>query len=182
MSSPTVKRINIFLSIDHHSMAEYFNMHDPAPLYKRQLSHLFEQYILNSINTAKRYTVFRYSINCRSAGDKQYIDPLIMSIRRHFAERLALKEAEFEKFKRRTYILLFASLTMVMACQGTIPMLIDPAAKVHSGLVNSLDVFSWVILWQPIDKLIFHWNPFLKEISTLKRLAKAEINIQDEMH
>jgi hypothetical protein len=31
-----------------------------------------------------------------------------------------------------------------------------------------------VILWQPIDKLIFQWNPYLKAISLMDRLAKAE--------
>ncbi len=37
-----------------------------------------------------------------------------------------------------------------------------------------LDVFSWVILWKPIDKLIFAWNPYLKEISIYHRLVIAE--------
>jgi hypothetical protein len=36
-------------------------------------------------------------------------------------------------------------------------------------------VFSWVILWRPIDKLIFHWNPYLKEISLLHKMANATV-------
>jgi len=34
-----------------------------------------------------------------------------------------------------------------------------------------------VMLWQPIDKLVFQWNPYLKEINTLNKLAKAEVII-----
>jgi hypothetical protein len=32
-------------------------------------------------------------------------------------------------------------------------------------------------LWRPIDKLIFHWNPFLKDMSIADRLQKAETTI-----
>ena len=44
----------------------------------------------------------------------------------------------------------------------------------HSALSNALDVFSWVILWKPIERLIFYWNPFLKEISLFDKMVNAE--------
>jgi len=47
--------------------------------------------------------------------------------------------------------------------------------SIHSGLSNSLDVLCWVILWHPIDQLIFCWNPYLKDISVVDRLANAEV-------
>ena len=182
MNKRLIKRISIFLTIDQHAISEYFNMHDPAPIYKRQLSHGFEEYIMRSITAAKRYSVFRYKINCRNTRDKQYAEPLILAVRRHFSDKKTQLEAEFEKFKRRTYVLLFISLAVVMICQGTIPLLLSTEHRIHSGLSNSLDVFSWVILWRPIDKLIFHWNPYLKEISVLQRLATAEVIMLDETY
>jgi hypothetical protein len=180
MSQPVVKRINIFLSADQHTITECFNMNDPAPIYKRQLSHAFEGYIMRSIAAAKRYSVFGYKINCRSSADKQYTQPLVLAIRRHFSEKKAVKEFEFEKFKRRTYTLLFISLAVVMVCQGTIPLFLHAELGLHSGLTNTVDVFSWVILWRPIDKLIFSWNPYLKEIAVLSKLATAEVILLDE--
>ena len=158
-------------------MQEYYNAHDPAPLYKRQLSHGFENYINNSILSIKRYSIVNFKICYQEEEDKKLIEPLVYSIRRHFQEKRALKEAEFEKFKRRSYLLLFISLAVVMACQGLVPLLLHADHRIHSGLSNSLDVFSWVILWRPIDKLIFSWNPYLKEISIFDRLAKADVTI-----
>ncbi|MEO5684694.1 MAG: hypothetical protein ABIQ88_18780 [Chitinophagaceae bacterium] len=180
MNNRLIKRISIFLTVDQQTINEYFNMHDPAPIYKRQLSHGFEEYIMTSIAAAKRYSVFRYKINCRNSRDKQFAEPLMLAVKRHFAEKKVMMEAEFEKFKRRTYILLFISLAVVMICQGTIPMVLSSEHRIHSGLSNSLDVFSWVILWRPIDKLIFHWNPYLKEIAVLQKLTDAEVIILDE--
>jgi hypothetical protein len=104
---------------------------------------------------------------------------MIYAIRRHFSEKKSLIEAEFEKFKRRSYFLLFFSLSVVMICQGLLPMILNDKFHINTGLTNSLDVFSWVILWRPIDKLIFSWNPYLKDISIMEKLVKAEVIIID---
>src|SRR5258705_8221921 len=149
------KKINIFLSLDQTLFKGYFNAQDPAPIYKRQLSHEFEQYIMNCIRTARRDTAFTFKISYKNDEDKQYTEPLVYTIRRHFAEKRAILNASFEKFKRRTYILLFISLAVVMTCQGLLPLILDSKYRIHSGVTNGLDVFSWVILWRPIDKLIF---------------------------
>lgn len=172
-------KISIFLSVDQKAIDEYFNAHDPAPIYKRQLSHAFEQYIMTSIMAIKRHTSLTYKICYRDDNDKEYIEPLLYAIRGHFSEKKLLKEAEFEKFKRRSYALLFVSLGIVMACQGLVPLLSTIEHRIPSGLSNSLDIFSWVILWRPIDDLLFSWNPYLKTISIMDRLVKAEVILID---
>lgn len=177
MSRTPSNKINIFLSADMQAVRGYFNQHDPAPIYKRQLSHEFEQYIMASILTAKRHSSFHYRICLKDENDRQYIDPLMYSIRGHFTEKKQLKLYAFEKFKRRTYILLFVSLAIVMVCHGIVPLILKGQNSINTGLANSMDIFSWVILWQPIDKLIFHWNPYLKDISIMDRLAKADITV-----
>jgi len=76
-------------------------------------------------------------------------------------------------------MLLFASLTVVMICHGFVPLILRDVEGFHSALCNGLDIFSWVILWQPIDKLVFHRNPHLKEISIMHRLANVEVIITE---
>jgi hypothetical protein len=179
MRKPSPKKIHIFLSLEQDIFKGYFNPQDPAPLYKRQLSHEFEEYIMTCIRSAKRNSEFNYKISYRNEPDKQYAEPLTYAIRRHFSETKAISSASFEKFKRRTYMLLFMSLTVVMATQGILPLLLNKESSMHSGLHNSLDVLCWVILWKPIERLIFYWNPFLKDISIMDRLEKAEVTITE---
>ncbi len=182
MSHLVLKKITIYLTIDEQTINTYFNTHDPAPLYKRQLSHRFEQYIQSCIVAIKRYSVVRYRLVCTKESDKEYIEPLMHAIRRHFSIQKAIKEEEFYKFKRRSFKSLFISLGIVMFCQGVLPMILNEAHRVHSALSNALDVFSWVILWQPIDKLVFAWNPHLKEISIFDRLMSAETVLMETEH
>jgi len=175
MSKSISSKITIFLSTDQKALEGYFNHHDPAPIYKRQLSHVFEQYIMASLLGIKRYSVINYKVCYKTDRDKEYIDPLMYAIRGHFTEQKLLRMAAFEKFKRRTYGLLIVSICIVMACQGLTSLLSGVLKELHTGLSNSLDVFSWVVLWRPIDLLLFSWNPHLKDISIMDRLANAEI-------
>jgi hypothetical protein len=178
MTESLPKSVDIFLTIDQQTIDGYFNAHDPAPIYKRQLSHAFDFYIATCVEPVKRYTVIFYKFKCSGELDKQYTEPLIYAIRRHFTNKLESRKKEFEKFKKRTWALLVCSLVAVMLCQGLVPLVLNEE-HMHSGLSNSLDVFSWVILWRPIDKLIFYWNPNLKDISLLKKLSTAEVIILD---
>src|SRR5439155_1392394 len=107
LNNSIVQRTNIFLSLDQQLYTGYFNPQDPAPIYKRQLSHEFEQYIMNCIRPVRRETTFLYKISYTCDVDKQYAEPLLFAIRRHFAEKKKVVYSSFEKFKRRTYLLLF---------------------------------------------------------------------------
>jgi hypothetical protein len=180
MSNALFKKINIFLKVNEQSIDGYFNSNDPAPIYKRQLSQEFEEYIRNYESSIKRYSSVTYKLYCVQESDKEFVDPLVHAIRRHFSLKKSIKEAEFKKFKRRNWILLIFSLAIVMFVQGVIPMIFQVEHRIHSAFSNAIDVFSWVILWKPIEKLIFYWNPFLKEISIFDKLTNAPIVIATE--
>ena len=174
------KKINIFLSLDRDNLRRYYNAQDPAPLYKRQLSHEFEEYIKTSARSVKLNSKVYFKVSYRNEADKQYAEPLMYAIRRHFSEAKEIMIADFENFKRRTYVLLFVSLSVVMISHIFLPLLYKgEESSLHTGLSNTLDVFSWVILWKPIDRLIFYWNPFLKDISVLEKLEKGEISMHE---
>lgn len=170
-------KIDIFLTVDRQTINNYFNSHDPAPIYKRQLSHQLEEYIRTSVVSAKRYSAVFYKFKCISEIDKQYAQPLMYAIRTHYQMKKEMREKEFRRFKNRSWILLGISLFMVLICQGFVPMFLDEHNRFHTAFGNSLDIFSWVLLWRPIDLLLFYWNPHLKDISILSKLATAELII-----
>jgi hypothetical protein len=172
-SSPD--RLNIYLTVNTQILNSYFNAHDPSPIYKRQLSHHLEDYITACVRSAKRYTVIFYKFKCTSELDKQYAQPLMYAIRRHYLLKKTNREKEFQRFKKRSWILLGVSVLAVIICQGFVPLLIPEGNRILTALVNSLDIFSWVLLWRPIDLLLFYWNPHLKEIGLLNKLATSEL-------
>jgi hypothetical protein len=171
-------KVSIFLTVDSESITKYFNSHDPAPLYSRQLSHEFQEYLTTSVAGNRRYSVIDYKVFCgESSSMKFLVEPLMQTIRRHFLIKKRLKETEFYKFKKRNYTLLFISILIVMFCQGVMPRLFNEDHRIHSMFSNAIDIFSWVILWKPIERLIFYWNGYLKDILLFDKMANATVNV-----
>jgi hypothetical protein len=159
------KGIFIFLTVDSQTIGDY----------KRHLSQKFEQYIMSTCIASKRYTVIKYKFIYKTALDEQYVEPLTMAIRKHFSEKIEIKEAEFEKFKKRGWFVLVLSMGIMMACKTIESVLRSKGVEIQNTVRNGMDIFNWVILWRPIDTLIFNWNPYLKEICLLNKLKNAEV-------
>ncbi len=177
MKNYTPKTINVYLTLDQLVIQGYFNPHDPAPIYKRQLSHHFERYIRDNVALFKRYDVIFYKFKYTNEIDKQYAEPMMYAIRRHFTELKEDKIKNFKKYKRRNITMLIASTLIVTLFHILVPMVLTSGKGISSAVSNSLDVFSWVILWHPIDELVFNWRPHLEEINLLNKLATAELII-----
>jgi len=167
-------RISIFLSVDAASVFKYYNSHDPAPLYNRQLSHELQEYLQNSIAQASHNSIIRYKLICKKESDQRFIKPILMSVRRHFEKKRTINEQEFRKFRKQNYVLLSASFLIVILLQWALPFIFGAGLPIHSVFGNAIDVFSWVILWKPIERLIFYWNPLKKDILLFKKLEMAE--------
>jgi hypothetical protein len=94
---------------------------------------------MNYAPSIKRYSAVTYKLNCVNESDREYIDPLVHAIRRHFSLKKSIKEAEFKKFKKRNWILLVFSLVVVMVFQGIMPMLFNVEHRIHSAFSNALE-------------------------------------------
>lgn len=178
MSRTQSKKIDVFLTVNRSTIDKYFNPHDPAPIYKRQLRQDVITYIADAVSTYSRYSIIRYKISCNKE-DKDLVEPFMHAINRHYLVKEELMKKEFEKFKKRSVKLLFLSLAIIMVCHGLLPFINVGERGIGSTITNSVDVFSWVILWKPIDRLIFGWNPYLKDISLLHKLATSEIIVME---
>ncbi|MGF2413959.1 hypothetical protein [Ferruginibacter sp.] len=174
------EKIDIFLVVNPGAIEEHFNKNDPSPFYKRQLSHEFEEYINRIKAPARRMTIIEYKVTCKTESDKQYTEPLIYAIKQHFAHVMLAKQGEFERFKRRNYIVLFIGLAIILLSHILIPMILKDEGGIESAILTGIDIFSWVMMWQPIDNLLFHWNSHLKDISNIKKLTEAPVIYTEE--
>lgn len=177
MKSYPPKTINVYVTLDQLVMPGYFNPHDPAPIYKRQLSHHFGLYIMENVALFKRYDVIFYKFKYTNELDKQYAEPVMYAIRRHFSELKEHKIKNFERYKRRNITMLIAGALIVALFHILLPLVLTSDQGVSSAVRNGLDIFSWVILWRPIDELVFNWNPHLADINLFNKLATAELII-----
>ncbi|HEV7783449.1 MAG TPA: hypothetical protein VGO58_19380, partial [Chitinophagaceae bacterium] len=137
-------------------------------------------YLDTTIQTAGRNTLISYKIFCGEGNGMRFlVDPLMRTIKRHYNTKQQLTEGKFQRFKKKNYMLLLINFVIVMVLQGLMPLIIGQEYRIHSTLSNALDIFSWVILWKPIERLIFYWNPFLKDMLLYKKMAIADVIMID---
>jgi hypothetical protein len=103
------------------------------------------------------------------------------AIKRHFANIMLTRQGEFERFKRRNYTVLFIGLTIILLSHILIPLVVKGESSIELAILAGIDIFSWVMMWQPIDNLLFRWNGHLKEISTIKKLTEAEVIYTEDL-
>lgn len=168
------KRISIFLSVDRKSINNYFNPHDNSPMYMRQLSYDFEQYLEELLVNYKRHTKICYKVTCKEE-DIDLVKPFMHAVRRHFYMLEKMKIARFKKFKKRTFRLLGLSFCVLFFYYAILPLIFFPGYSFQETVLSSIEVVSWVFMWKPIDRLVFSWNPYLKQISLMHKLAQADV-------
>jgi len=177
MSKPVSKKIDVFLSVNKTTVNDYFNPHDPAPIYKRQLRKDMIAYLDDAVHNYSRHTEIRYKISC-TKNDKELVEPFMQAIRRHYQGKEQTAVKEFTKYKRRAFRLLFISLAVMALCY-TIPPFFFSHEGFGGTIMSSIECFSWVVLWKPIDRLVFDWNSHLKEISLYSKLTNSEVLVME---
>ena len=175
MSNAASKSINIFLALDKKAVESYFNPHDTAPIYKRQLSLSFESYLNNALKDCKRFDPVFFKLNRVNKIDEQFADPVMYAIRGHFAKKKELEFKAFRQFKRRNYGVIVGCLLLSSALNFILPRLMSKEVAFNIGLTHFIDVFSFILFYHPLTELLFNWNPFLKRINLLNKLIKAEV-------
>jgi hypothetical protein len=80
-------------------------------------------------------------------------------------------------------LLMVTALTLVVLLIAGLLVLgpLSEANNVVQGLIiGCASVFAWVIMWDPLERLLFDWvNPSL-ENRVLRRMLETEVNIQPE--
>ena len=100
MLKSATRKISVYLNVDENSIRDYFNLHYPARLERRQLGQEFQNYLNDSVACAGRHTVIDYKVFCSESGSMRFMaERLMKTIRRHFQIKKMLKEVEFQKFK-----------------------------------------------------------------------------------
>ncbi|MBS1744577.1 MAG: hypothetical protein JST21_00260 [Bacteroidetes bacterium] len=177
MKNSLPKKVNIFITIDQQSIGGYFSAHDPAPLYKRQLDHQFEQYILQCADTVMKYSVVFYKLKCSNSADRQYAEPLMYAIRRHFIMKKQKRLAAFQRLKRNNFCMLVIGVLLLIFCNGSLSSFLYGANNLQTIFFINLDIFSWVFFLRAINKLVFDWSAHLKDITLLNKLSSSEMMV-----
>jgi hypothetical protein len=94
----------------------------------------------------------------------------------HFAREASLQDLRRRRILREGRFALAIGLATLVLCIGAATFV--PAAGTPSQILReSLVIAGWVVMWHPLEVLLYGVWPVARERRLLDRLAKAEVDL-----
>lgn len=159
-----------------NGIEQMFDNRDPAPFRERDLDPDLASYLLDAgedlAGEERIRVVFWIDKPCPPAEIEQ-------AVHMHFEEEIA-RLRRTRKRRRRTgqvalllgIVLVIALLSLAQFVARTLP------GTLGSGLREGLVIFSWVVLWRPVETLIYDWIPARHDRRIATKLLDAPIEVR----
>lgn len=169
--------------IDLHlrTVAQLFDNRDPAPFRDRDLDAQAVEYLLGSLAELPSRAPVRVVMHCAEAEAASVASAEVVcdAVRAHFSyERDRLTRKLREHLRSAQLLLLigvFAWVALLSLSQlaGTLGNQ-GAAHALREGLI----ITGWVVLWRPLDALLYEWLPLWRARRVCRRLLAAELHVR----
>ncbi|HEX3762378.1 MAG TPA: hypothetical protein VHW23_26940 [Kofleriaceae bacterium] len=158
------------------TLERLFDNRDPAPFRERDLDPDLVEYLLAISQDMAAYRAFRIVFWLERTCQPGEIED---AYRAHFEYELERLERTRRRARRAGQIALAlgAGLIVVLLSLSQLATQAFPGslgAALHEGLLIS----SWVVLWKPVELLIYDWIPVWDERRTMRRLLAAPVEVR----
>jgi hypothetical protein len=158
------------------SVAQLFDNRDPAPFRERDLDPALVEYLIDAAEDLAPHGPFRlvfWSPNELRADDVSH------AFHAHFEDELQRLRRGRRRQRRIGQVALLIAITLLVVLQ-TLAQLVArlSAGSIRDAVREGLVILSWVVLWRPVDVLIYEWLPIRRQRRLMRRLLDAPIDIR----
>jgi hypothetical protein len=156
---------------------QLFDLRDPAPFRERDLDDDAVAYLLAAMEDVRRHRKIELRFLFAASVDASKItaDELEASIRAHFRYERERERRKITTARRQGQLALVAALGLLTAAL-TAANRLEQYAATHTGwkvVREGLTIFGWVVLWNPVEALLFGWIPSAQRARLFGRIERA---------
>ena len=158
------------------SIEQIFDNRDPAPFRERDLDPDLAEYLVDSsedlVGHDRIRLVFWVDRPCTPSEVEQ-------AFRAHFEGDLERIRRSRRRHRRTGQLALVLAVVIVVALV-TIAQLVGNAVggTLGTGLKEGLVISSWVVMWRPVEVLIYDWIPIRHQRKVLAKLLAAKVDVR----
>lgn len=158
------------------NMEQLFDNRDPVPFRERDLDPDLVEYLVAAAEDLSRHGAFRILLWCSGVAKLDGVDA---AFRAHFEYELTRLARENRRRRGIGAVTLVIALVM-LGVLLTVAQLIGSfvAGSVGAAIREGLTIFSWVVLWRPVEVLVYDWIPPRRRRSLMQRLHDAPIEVR----
>lgn len=158
------------------SVEHLFDNRDPAPFRERDLDPGLAAYLLDAGEDLAKREAYRIVFWLEQLSSAVEIE---QAFRGHFEDVVARIQRTRRRRRRTGQVTLLLAVVLVVA----LLMLSQVVARVvpgalGAGLKEGLVISSWVVMWRPVEVLIYDWIPVRRERKVVTKLLEAQVHVR----
>lgn len=159
---------------------QLFDGRDPSPFRERDLDPAAAEYLLGAVEDIPAERPVKLVVHVHEPLDPHLDASAIASaVRSHFAsecERISRELRQQRRFGRLTLAAGISALVLLLALAELVAR--TAQGRVAGILETGLTILGWVVLWKPIELLLYDWWPLTQKRRDLARLAQVAIDVR----
>jgi hypothetical protein len=153
-----------------------FDNRDPAPFRERALDPDFVEYLVEGGRDRVAAGRFRIVVHLAQPCAPGEIE---QAVHAHFEQALARTQRRRREQLRSGWIALAVAAVAVIVLMGLGEVVAKSVAgTLGSGLREAIVISGWVLMWRPIEVLIYDGIPWRRERRVLRALREARIDVR----
>jgi hypothetical protein len=155
---------------------QLFDNRDPAPFRERDLDPDLAEYLLDAGEDLVGHARYSVVFWLEHAAAKIEIE---QAFRGHFEELLTRLRRRRRRGRRTGQVTLLLGLVLVVIL-FTLAQLVGRSVpgSLGAGLREGLVISSWVVLWRPVEVLVYEWIPARHDRRVVSRLLASTIEVR----
>jgi hypothetical protein len=157
-----------------NTVDQLFDNRDPAPFRERDLDPDLVEYLVAAaedlVSLGKFKIVFWLAQPCVP-------EEVQTGYRAHFTYELERVERRSRRQRRTGQVALVIGLVLLVLLLSISGLLATSKIGVVHALREGISILSWVVMWRPVEALIYDWLPIRRERKLMQRLHDAPIEV-----
>lgn len=169
----------VTIQVRIHELRQLFNSIDPSPFRERDLDPDCEEFIVSWARELPPDRPLRVEIRVdRERPPAGFLADVAPAVRSHFAREASLQDLRRRRIFREGRLALAIGLAGLVLLEGAAALVsTQPLGTAGLILRESLIIGGWVVMWHPLEVLLYGLWPVVRERRLLERLAAAEVEI-----
>jgi len=168
------------IDIKLRSADQVFDGRDPAPFHERDLEDAAVEYILGAVQEIPPKGQFKMVFWIADPAALQMsTETFVNAVRAHFTyevEKLRRRTREHVRLGEITLGIALVALTAFLTLAELTKFL--PDGPVRQILREGLLIIGWVVMWRPLELLLYDWWPLVRQRRLCQRVVEAEISVE----
>lgn len=162
------------IDINVQRLEQLFDNRDPAPFRERDLDPDVAEYVLGAAADLAPHPSFTIVFWLEQAAPSVELEH---AFRAHFAAELARQDRRRRRQRRSGAVMLIMGVALLPLLFALAQLVgASVAGSLGAGLKEGLVISSWVLLWRPVELLVYGWIPHRQERRLVERVLTAPIS------